>query len=124
LCRAAASGAVERLSIDTEAVPALDYAGEPRTDRRIVGTTRADFTNTGVPTTVVQLEVEYGGARGWGAKYYDIVSDGKIVADGRLHKLLMEMQYIKELGNYRDFVEPGVANRSEASPTFAIRGLG
>jgi len=38
LCRAAASGAVERLSIDTDAVLALDYAGEPRE-----ATFRCDF---------------------------------------------------------------------------------
>jgi hypothetical protein len=115
LCRAAASGDVQGLSIDTETTSTLDYAGEPRTDTRIAGTTHTDFTNTGLPATVVQLEVEYGGARGWGAKYYDIVSGQKIRSDGRLHKLLMDLQYIEEWGNYRDFVEPGVANGSEVS---------
>jgi hypothetical protein len=123
LCRAVAANDIQYLAVDRDPASTLEYSGERRFGTSIVGTTRADVTNSGTQDTLVQLDAGYAGARGWSARYYDLVSNGKIVSDGRLHKLLMVLQYIQEVpGSYSNFEEPGVADENRTS-LFTYNGL-
>jgi hypothetical protein len=122
VCRAVSSHRTSFLPVDTTSASSLKFAAPIREQgEKIIGSTDADVTNSGVPAHVALIEADYGGARGWRSRYLDAIANDQVVSDGRLHKLLMVEQNIKG-GGARDFMEPGAFNFNE-SKLFTYEGL-